>query len=270
MGGHSGMDIDKGRANANKILADFWNVLHCQADTHLASIDGGNLSNAIAREARASFALPPEKKEALRVCLNCFIAETEEKFPEETKLKITLETQDFQQKAIDKTLTDALLQALLLCPHGVIKMSETIARLVETSTNLASIKMNGNSITVTTSQRSAVNEGKKKIADTTALLFKQAGANVRFTDGYPGWTPNPESPVLLKAVKTYEQLFGKKPIVKAIHAGLECGLFLEKYPHLDMISFGPDIENPHSPHERVHIPSVAKFWEFLLAFLKAM
>ena len=263
-GGHSGMDIDKRRANANKLLAAYWEQLALQSNVCLIDIDGGNLSNAIAREANAVFAVPMSKKELVRVTLNCFIAEMEEKLAgDEPELKIALETEKTPEKAIDKKVSDALLKALLLCPDGVIKMSEAIPGLVETSTNLASIKTINDKIVVTTSQRSSVNEEKQKIAEEIALIFVQAGADVRFTDGYPGWTPNPNSPVLNKAVEIYEQLFNKKPTVKAVHAGLECGLFLEKYPHLDMLSFGPTIENPHSPFEQVNIPSVAKFWEFL-------
>ena len=163
-----------------------------------------------------------------------------------------------------------LLNLLYAMPHGVIEMSREIAGLVETSTNLASIKpLEEGMLEIATSQRSSVESGKEYVATMVESVFLLGGCTFRHSDGYPGWAPNPASPILGVASSVYEELFGKKPIVRAIHAGLECGLFLEKYPTLDMISFGPTLRGVHSPDERLDIPSTKKFWDLLLGILKA-
>lgn len=177
-----------------------------------------------------------------------------------------VQTPDF---VIGKKKQQKLFNTLYACPHGVVAMSREIPGLVETSTNLASIRMKGeDTLEIITSQRSSIESAKQNIADRMAALFSLLGASVIHSEGYPGWKPNLSSEVLTIAEKTYVELFHKEPEVKAIHAGLECGLFLQKYPRLDMISFGPTIKGAHTPEERLDIATVEKFWVFLLRMLK--
>ena len=240
-GGHSGGDIHLGRGNANKLLNRFLNRTFKKYDAYLCEIDGGNLRNAIAREAHAVIAIPEADKHALRTDLNIFAAEAEAEYAvADPDLQFTLESESHRTKAIDKDTANHLLQALYAVPHGVYAMSQDIPGLVETSTNLASAKMKpGNIIRIETSQRSSTESSKQDIATMVRTVFEMAGANVSFGDGYPGWKPNPHSEILEVAAASYKRLFGVDAQIKAIHAGLECGLFLDKYPSLDMISFGP-------------------------------
>ena len=269
-GGHSGGDIHLGRGNANKLLNRFLNRIFKKYDAYLCEIDGGNLRNAIAREAHAVIAIPEADKHALRTDLNIFAAEAEAEYAvADPDLQFTLESESHRTKAIDKDTANHLLQALYAVPHGVYAMSQDIPGLVETSTNLASVKMKpGNIIRIETSQRSSTESSKQDIATMVRTVFEMAGANVSFGDGYPGWKPNPHSEILEVAAASYKRLFGVDAQIKAIHAGLECGLFLDKYPSLDMISFGPTLQGVHSPDERMLIPTVQKFWDHLLDILK--
>jgi dipeptidase D len=179
-----------------------------------------------------------------------------------------MQSLDKQEKQIDPQTAEKLIYALYACPHGVISMSHDIKGLVETSTNLASVKMKDDRIIIGTSQRSSIESAKESIANQVASTFLLAGAVVTQGDGYPGWAPNPDSQILKTAKDSYKQLFNKEPKIKAIHAGLECGLFLEKYPHLDMISFGPTLRDVHSPNERIQIDTVDLWWQHLLCLLK--
>ena len=184
-------------------------------------------------------------------------------------MEITLESVAAPASYIDDSTAKAIVNALYYAPHGVVSMSMEIEGLVETSTNLASVKMlDGNQILVTTSQRSSVESRKYDIAHQVEAVFSFAGAKVTHGDGYPGWAPNLESKLLKVAVAAHEQLFGKKPLCNAIHAGLECGLFLKDYPHMEMISFGPTLHNVHSPKEALHIPAVVKFWDLISKILE--
>ncbi len=269
-GGHSGCDIHEGRGNANKILTRFlWNTSH-KYDTVLCAIDGGNLRNAIPREAWAIVGVPASQKENITVDLNVFASEVENELKAvEPNLSITMESTEQPATFIDKNTTKNLLYALHAAPHGIIAMSQDMPGLVETSTNLASVKMKeGNKIVVATSQRSSVESSKYDIAHTVESVFALAGAEVSHGDGYPGWKPNLDSEIMKVAVKTYEELYNITPAIKAIHAGLECGLFLKKNPGLDMVSFGPTMRGVHSPDEKLSIPGVEKFWNHLLAVLK--
>ena len=269
-GGHSGDDIDKGRANANKILNRFLMKATSRYDTYLCEIDGGSLRNAIAREAHAVIALPEGDKHSLRADLNIFASEVKDEYhTTEPDMLIAMESVPCPANAIDGDSAKRLLQTVCAMPHGVYAMSQDVTGLVETSTNLASVKMtNGHSITICTSQRSSTASSKKDIATMVRTVFLMGGFVVSYSDGYPGWKPNTHSEILQVAVESYRRLFGTEPEVKAIHAGLECGLFLSKYPHMDMISFGPTLRGVHSPDERMHIPSVEKFWRHLLDILK--
>ena len=271
-GGHLGDDIDKGRANANKLLTRFlWQTAQ-ETKLTLASFDGGNLRNAIAREAVAVAAVPASYKETLRVQLNLFIADVEAEFAVTEKLiKIDLESAEKPTAVIDDSTAKRLLYALYACPHGVLRMSDDMPGLVETSTNLASVKMGENNrILIATSQRSSVESAKYDVARMVESVFVLAGAAATHGDGYPGWKPNPNSKLAKLTAETYERLFGEKAKIRAIHAGLECGLFLEKYPHLDMVSVGPTMRGVHSPDERLHIAHTEKFWKLLVALLASL
>ncbi len=261
-GGHSGGDIHLGRANANKLLARFLFTLSLEHEISLCEIDGGNLRNAIPRAAHAVFGVHTASKEQVTVAFNRFVAEIENEYAGiEDTLKLDLSTAERPEFAIDHDTTKALVEALYSAPHGVVSMSRDIEGLVETSTNLASVKMLAeNQILVTTSQRSSVESRKWDIAHQVEALFRLAGAQVTHGDGYPGWAPNMKSTIMQIASDAYEELYGIKPAIKAIHAGLECGLFLQKYPHLDMVSFGPTLRDVHSPSERMYIPAVERFW----------
>jgi dipeptidase D len=189
--------------------------------------------------------------------------------PVEPKLKIELVEAEMPKWIIDEPSQFDLLNSLYACPHGVIAMSTTIPGLVETSTNLAAVKfIQDNQILITTSQRSSIDSAKVDIGNMVQSVFRMANAHVVHSNGYPGWSPNTNSKILSITEKSYNKLFGEKPIVRAIHAGLECGLFLEKYPHLDMISFGPTIKGAHSPDERLDIETTQKFWDLLLDVLQ--
>ena len=269
LGGHSGDDIDKGRANANKLLVEYLARIDKQTTLRICNIDGGNLRNAIAREASVIAAVPFAYKETLRIEFNHYLTEIEEKFCDaEPNLSMVLQSESPQKTFIDYTTSQSLLSALVDCPHGVIAMSEAMPGLVETSTNLASIKMLSGKITISTSQRSSLESAKNALAKEVENIFVENGAIVTHSDGYPGWNPNTNSEIVRLTAATYEQLFGEKARVRAIHAGLECGLFAEKYPHLDMISFGPTMRGVHSPDERLSITATQRFWQLLIEVLK--
>ncbi len=264
-GGHSGGDIHLGRANANKIIARFLCGLMKKYDVSLVEFDGGNLRNAIPRAAHAVIGVHVSNKEDVRVELNKYIAEIENEYRGiEPTLEIDMESVEHPDYCIDSTTTRNLLSALYGAPHGVVSMSRELEGLVETSTNLASVKMKpNNEILVTTSQRSSVESRKWDIANQVEAVFSLAGAKVTHGDGYPGWQPNMQSPIMKIVSDSYEELYGIRPAIKAIHAGLECGLFKSVYPDLDMVSFGPTLRDVHSPSERMHIPAVERFWNQL-------
>jgi dipeptidase D len=270
LGGHSGGDIHLGRANANKLVARFLWTLMQTHELSLCEIDGGNLRNAIPRAAHAVFGVHASNKEQVRVAFNNYVADVEGEYSDiEPGLELELESVDRPDFAVDSNTTRRLIEALYSAPHGVVSMSRALEGLVETSTNLASVKMQpDNQILVTTSQRSSVESRKWDIANQVEALFTMAGAKVTHGDGYPGWAPNMNSTIMHVASEAYEELYGVKPAIKAIHAGLECGLFLEKYPHLDMVSFGPTLRDVHSPGERMHIPAVERFWGQLRRILE--
>ena len=267
-GGHSGDDINKNRANANKLLNRFLSQLAEKYDLYLCEIDGGNLHNAIPREARALCAVPMKHKEDVRIDMNIYTAEIENEFSvTEPNLRTELGSESPCAKAIDRDTVARLLKTIYAVHHGVYAWSQDMPGLVETSSNLASIKMVDGKIKIVTSQRSSILSSRKDMSEVVRSAFLLGGAEVTTGDGYPGWKPNPASPILKVAIESYKRLFGVEPKVKAIHAGLECGLFLEKYPHLDMFSTGPTLRGVHSPDERMHIPAVDKFWQHLLDVL---
>lgn len=270
LGGHSGDDINKNRGNANKILNRFLMSASNLFKLRIADFNGGNLRNAIAREASAVVIVPHAQKENLIVEWNVFASEMEFEFERsEPKLKMIHQSVALPEFVIDLATQSHLLNLIAACPHGVLEMSSRMIGMVETSTNLASVKFSDNNqIVLTTSQRSEIDSRKYMAAQMVEAVMKLAGASVVHSDGYPGWTPNPDSEVARIAAESYTRLFGSEPVVKSIHAGLECGLFLEKYPELDMVSFGPTIRGAHSPDERINIETVDKFWKLLVDVLE--
>ncbi|MBQ1875070.1 MAG: aminoacyl-histidine dipeptidase [Paludibacteraceae bacterium] len=271
MGGHSGDDINKGRANANQLIVWFLARIWPQTEVQLASINGGNLRNAIAREAEAIITIPMAYKEQIRIEWNHFIAQMEGVFGEvEKDMRLDLETCDMPEEFIPTDKAYRLIMALCECPHGMIAMSKEMPGLVETSTNLASIKMKEGYIEVNTSQRSSIENSKHHLKWAVEQALSLACDEVTHGDGYPGWAPNPNSPLLEVTKEAYVELFKSEPQVLAIHAGLECGLFLEKYPYLDMVSIGPQMYGVHSPQERLSIPSTERCYQWLCRVLEKL
>lgn len=271
MGGHSGDDINKGRANANQLLVWFLARIWPQTEIRLASIQGGNLRNAIAREAEAVLVIPFAYKEQIRVEWNRYVAQMENVFGEvEKEMRLELETTDMPETFIPAEKACRLIMALCECPHGMIAMSSEMPGLVETSTNLASIKMKEGYIEINTSQRSSKETSKHHLKWVVEQALSMACDEVTHGDGYPGWNPNPHSALLEVVKKAYIDLFKTEPKVLAIHAGLECGLFLEKYPYLDMVSVGPQMYGVHSPQERLSISSTERCYQWLCQTLSAL
>ncbi len=266
MGGHSGDDINKGRANSVQLLGTFlYSIL--DLDWQLVSIDGGNKRNAIAREAKAVIAAEPDTLDIINERLEAYADDVAEEYGAiETNLKLGYENVECSDaKAIDEMTAWNLVAALCASPHGVLKMSQEIENFVETSTNLASVKMTEPGvIRIGSSQRSCVTAARRAAAAKMEACFVLAGAVVKHEGEYPGWAPAAESPVRDACVASYRKLFGVDPKVKAIHAGLECGLFTEKFPGLDMVSFGPTLRGVHAPGERLDLASLDKFVALLV------
>ena len=269
-GGHSGLEIDKNRGNSIKIITRVLQPLS-HLGVRIASIGGGNKHNAIPREASALVFVPKKAwasaAKTVAACEEIMKAELGSVDPD---LAILLKEKKGVKRGrvMKKTLQKKILQTLGVLPHGVIKMSSDIPGLVETSTNVATIKTTKKVVEVVTSQRSSVASENADICQTVRMIFELGGAAARHSDGYPGWKPNLDSPILAIARNTYRALFNKDPEVKAIHAGLECGILGERCPGMDMLSFGPTLEGVHSPDEKIHIDTVEKYWQFLLGILR--
>lgn len=269
-GGHSGDDINKNRANANKLLVRFLCDQMEKRDLRLIDIQSGGLHNAIPREGYAVCAVPKSDKENVRIDLNVYLSEVEEEFSvTEPGLQILLESEaPNSSKSIETSVARRMLLCLRALHNGVFAMSQDMVGLVETSSNLASVRKGDKVVVVNTSQRSSIGSARINMSATIRAAFELAGARAETNEGYPGWKMNPNSVILKIATESYMKLFGKAPKVLAIHAGLECGLFSEKYPHLDMISMGPTLRGVHSPDERLLIPTVQMVWDHLLDILK--
>jgi dipeptidase D len=270
-GGHSGDEINKGLGNAVKILNRLLWTSAGKTGLRIHDINAGNLHNAIAREGFATVVIATENE----VVLESFVKEYNEIVRSEFKtvdpgLMVTCQKTEIPTWVIDQRTQFNLLTSLYACAHGVIAMSPDIPGLVETSTNLASVKFKDKVILVATSQRSSIESSKHDVANMVASAFILAGAKVEHGEGYPGWKPNLDSEILKITRKTYVSLFGKEPLVLAIHAGLECGLVGETYPGMDMISFGPTLRGVHSPDEKIEIESVELFWKLLVQVLNEM
>jgi dipeptidase D len=275
-GGHSGCDIHEGRANANKIMARFLYTLRKLWRFRLADISGGDKHNAIPRQACATIGMNVNSRHihTLVAHFNTFVAQVKDELKDsEPDFTFTMHTVlESPKHYLDPDSTDRLINTLVACPHGVLGTSNTIPGLVETSNNLAVInryvKTRRHDITVITSQRSSVEARKNAVVQDIEALFRLGGFEVSTSDGYPAWPANENSRILQAAKDSYRRLFGNEPGVRAIHAGLECGLFLQKYPHLDMVSFGPTLRDVHSPTERINIPSTERWWQHLLDLLQ--
>lgn len=268
-GGHSGDDINKGRANAIKLLTRILQPSMTEYGARLAGFDGGNLRNAIPREAFAKVVVADVDVESFMKLVADVAKQLKNEFRvNEPELTVTLIPTEMPEFLIDKATQTKLIQVLYACPHGVIAMSADIPNFVETSTNLASVKMHEESIEITSSQRSSVDSAKAYVMLMVENAFLLADAKVKHSDGYPGWAPNANSEILEITRKAYFDLFNQQPKVLAIHAGLECGLVGEKVPGMDMISFGPTLKGVHSPDEKLHIPSVTRFWDLTVEVLK--
>lgn len=269
-GGHSGDEIHKGLGNSIKIMN---RILQNLADYHsigLNRVDGGNLRNAIPREAFAIFAANIRSKENVIESVRNFQALLNDEFGEiEKNLKISLREIDPPGSVLNKESQEELFSVLNCCPHGVMAWSKEMNDLVETSTNLASVNfIEGNKIKIVTSQRSSVESSKHKVAGIVGSCINAAGGKVEQTGGYPGWEPNLRSEILKITRDSYFRLFKREPAVKAIHAGLECGLFYEKFKGIDMVSFGPTIKGAHTPDEKIEIATVGMFWDLLLDVIR--
>ena len=265
LGGHSGDDIDKGHANSNKWAARIAERATRLFGARLSQFDGGNLRNAIPREAYIVLGVPSDVAEAFVADVEAYGEALRSEFAlTEPNANVEILTAERPETVLDDETQRKLLLALISVPSGVLAMSAAMSGLVETSTNLASVKFRDDEIVITTSQRSSVESAKEYAKLQVESAFVAVGCEVVHSDGYPGWAPNPHSTLLECTKEAYRKLFGTEPKVRAIHAGLECGLFLEKYPHLEMVSFGPTLRGVHSPDERLEIATVDKFWKLLV------
>lgn len=271
-GGHSGTDINTERACATRLLARLLWDLRSAVDYEVSHLDAGNLRNAIARDAETVIGVKDCDKEKLSVAFNNFIATVKEEFKNsEPNLTGIIASVEAPAKVIAREDAERIINTIYAAPHGVLSVSLELEGLTETSTNLSSVKMKEEGvIEVVTSQRSAVESRKLDACHRVETVFKLGGGKVRHSDGYQGWAPNKNSQILKTAIKVWDNLYGVEPKVEAIHAGLECGLFLKVLPHLDMISYGPTLKNVHSPSECCHIPAVQKSWDFTLGIIDAV
>jgi len=268
-GGHSGMDINLGRANANKIATRFITTAIKEYGACLASINGGGLRNAIPREVNAILAVPAKKATAFKTFAKKFDETLKAEFSAtEENLSVSVKAVDTPKKVIRTKAQNQFINMVFAIPNGVLRMSDSMENLVETSNNVAAIKAENGTMSVTCLLRSSVDSAKNALGDRMTAIAELAECGIELSGAYPGWKPNMQSPILKTCQSVYKKKFKEEPKIMAIHAGLECGLFGACYPDWDMVSFGPTIEHPHSPVERVNIDSVGKFFDFLVEVLK--
>jgi dipeptidase D len=270
-GGHSGLDINLGRGNSNQILFRLlWNA-ESKVGLQLCEFEGGNMRNAVPREAHAVVLIPSKNVNEFRNLVSGFVQIVKKELSAvEPDFKLELSETGMPARVMDPGLQKNVIAAIYACPNGVIRMTDGIEGLVETSTNLSIVKTAGDKIQVNCLLRSSVDSAKQNIADVMKALFELAGAKTSFTGSYPGWKPNMDSAIMKVMDDVYRKMYNKKMEIKAVHAGLECGIIGGVYPNLDMVSFGPTIRHPHSPDEKVHIESVQKFWDFLVKTLESV
>jgi len=270
-GGHSGVDIHQGRGNALRVLGSILQRLLEHTDVEVSEISGGSAQNAIPREAFAIVVTGPSEDQKLRAVVSTIASEYKADLGAfDSGIEITVEKTALPTKVLDRSDANRVADLLGSLPHGVLAMSPDIPGLTQNSTNLATVRTNNNLIEIVTSQRSAIDSSKWAAARMVATVFRLAGFEVEHTGNYPGWKPSPKSEIVLKMQTVHEQVFGRPANLIAMHAGLECGVIGEKYPDMQMASFGPTIVDPHSPHERVQISTVASFWKYLKAVLEAI
>ena len=268
-GGHSGLDINLGRGNANKIMFRFLKKVVANHGVRLSTILGGSLRNAIPREAFATITVPKNEEKDFLNTLKKFTETVKSELGKtEPDLNFVAKKVELPKFVMDEISQDDLINAIKACPNGVMRMSADMENLVETSLNLAIVKSKDKKVEINALIRSSVDSAKESVESTLESLFRLAGAEIRFSGQYPGWKPNMDSPILKTMQNVYQNKWGKVPEIRAIHAGLECGILGAVYPSWDMISFGPTIRFPHSPDEKVNIKSVGLFWEYLVETLK--
>ena len=268
-GGHSGMDINLGRANANKLMARFLKFAAANYESMLADIDGGNMRNAIPRSASVILTIDAEDQDDFMEAVDEFEDMFRSEFATtEPQLSFSAEKVELPATVLDEMTTDDLINALQGAPNGPLKMNADLPGLVETSSNLAIVKSEGDVITVKFLVRSSMESEREDVTSSLDSIFRLAGADVETSGEYPGWKPDVNSKALAIVKSSYERLFGTEPKVTAVHAGLECSIMGETYPNWDMVSFGPTICHPHSPAESVDIESVGHFWQLLRDVLK--
>ena len=268
-GGHSGVNIHLGRGNANKLLARFLFKYSDELALELVSFSGGSLRNAIPREANVQFMLPVENIDALKQAIESFQALVREELAvADPGMLLSLATIDAPTKVMGEEAQNTLIDLLHACPNGVMRMSDEVEGVTETSLNIGVISTEDESVEILCLIRSLIDSGREEITGMLTALSNLSGASIDLSGAYPGWKPDTSSPVMAIVRDTYNDIYKKDPTVMVIHAGLECGLFKEPYPLMDMVSIGPTIRYPHSPDEMVNITTVGQYWELLLAVLE--
>jgi dipeptidase D len=272
-GGHSGLDIHKQRANANKILARTLDRILKSCSIRLVALKGGTAHNAIPRDAEAIVACSPSDAASVAKVVSEFegIVQTEYAAIEpHLAIGLTaLESETADRRALREQETRAVIDLVLSLPHGVMGMSPDFERLVETSNNLATVEIANASLQILTSQRSSVMSRMDEVTSNINATAALAGASSQSDSEFAPWTPNMESALLKRCQEVYEKVSGRKPVIQSLHAGLECAIIGEKYDGMDMISFGPTMQDPHSPNERLFVPSIGKVWDFMVALLES-
>ena len=268
-GGHSGVNIHLGRGNANKLLARFLVAEARELELQLCDLSGGSLRNAIPREASVSLCLPAAKLDLLQQKITIFEQLVQQELAAvEPAIKFSLRQTSLPQRVMTLASQQALLNLLHACPNGVMRMSDDIPGVTETSLNMGVIHTAADQVQVLCLIRSLIDSGREQVETMLASLAELAGAEVSFSGAYPGWKPEPSSPVMKIVNDTYQDIYHKQPVIMVIHAGLECGLFKKPYPDMDMVSIGPTIRYPHGPDEMVNIETVGQYWQLLLAVLE--
>lgn len=269
-GGHSGVEINQFRGNANKIVARILHYLRKDLGFGISELKGGSAHNAISRDAHVVIAAPCCNASIIEVAVNAFYEMLKKEYEKvEPTLIIKSELVDKYDKMSDLDSTDKMINLLLAMPHGVAAMSSDVEGLVETSNNFATVDLVNNNLALMSSQRSSVMSRLDTITSKVEAVGFLAGSKVKSGNGYPSWAPNMDSPLLKKCVTVYEKIFDKEPVVEIIHAGLECGIIGSKIDGMDMISYGPTIKNPHSPDEKMSVSSLEKVWDFTIELLKS-
>ena len=268
-GGHSGVNIHLGRGNANKLLARFLVTYAAELDFKVSEISGGSLRNAIPREAEVVITLAADQRALLEQRVAAYQALLQQELAAtEPALKLTITETILPSQVMSAASQQCLLNLINVCPNGVMRMSDDIAGVVETSLNLGVVTTQGDNVQVLCLIRSLIDSGREQLESMLASLATLAGVNVKFSGAYPGWKPDPSSPVMAIVKDTYQAIYNKEPVIMVIHAGLECGLFKKPYPEMDMVSIGPTIRYPHGPDEMVNIETVGQYWQLLLAVLE--